>query len=289
MTRIEEGRMDMLVSLFLPIEGRVGANSKDAFIDYLSHNISMMRIASGSVIAIKEIDILALDDSNQSNQLLVKRKLMPGYVLQDATSDFIKHADKENRLGLDQIDAWLDFSCLKYKARPEHNKLTAYFKKLSESEEPHVKELIQLWLRHVDRPYEQSSIPTELVQHFAEMANSISEELLKQWQEYVNPNDETRANWELMARPAQGYLVPIMNGYRRISEGVCDIENLRGIKSTTEKQGDFENAYFAEATYSIAKWVFVRRISFESFHQYFWQNQHNPELGLYSCVMSNGV
>ena len=289
MTRIEEGRMDMLISLLIPIDGRVGANSKSEFVDYLIHIISMMRIAGGSVVAIKELDVLALDDSNPSNQLLVKRKLMPGYVLQDSTNEFIKHTGKANPLELDQIDAWLDFSSFKYKARPEHNKLSAHFKKLSESQEPHVQELIQIWQQHVDKPYEQSLIPAELVQHFSEIASSIPEELLKQWQEYVNPNEETRANWELMAKPAQGYLVPIMNGYRRISEDVCDIENLRGIKSTTDKQGDFENAYFAEATYSIAKWVFVRRISFENFHQFFWQNQYNPEVGLYTCVMSSGV
>ncbi len=289
MTRIEEGRMDMLISLLIPIEGRVSANSKDAFVDYLSHAVSTMRIAGGSVIAIKEIDVLALDDTNNSNQLLVKRKLMPGYILQDASEEFLKHYDKSKLLGLDQIDAWLDFASIKYKARPDYKKLTGYFKKLDESEEQKEQEIVQTWQEHLSKPYDQSSIPSELKHFFSEKANSIPDDVLKQWQEYIVPNAETDANWELVAKPAQGYLVPIMNGYRRISEDVSEIENLRGIKSTPEKQGDFENAYFAEATYSIAKWVFVRRIKFENLKQYFWRHEYNSEVGLYSCVMSNSI
>lgn len=289
MTRIEEGRMDMIISMLIPIEGRVGANSKEAFVDYLIHTVSTMRIAGGSVISIKEVDVLALDDMNLSNQLVVKRKLMPGYILQDATSDLIKHVDKAKDVGRDQIDAWLDFSSITYKARPNHNKLTDYFNKLSESGELQIQDLMKIWQEHLNKPYDQSSIPEELIKFFSEMVNSIPDEVIKQWQEYVNPNDESEADWELIPKPAQGYLVPIMNGYRRISEDVSEIENLRGIKSTHEKQGNFDNAYFVEATYSIAKWVFVRRMNFENLNQYFWQYQYNSKLGLYSCVMSNGV
>lgn len=289
MTRIEEGRMDMIISLLIPIKGRVGSNIKGSFVDYLIHTVSTMRIAGGSVTSIKEIDVLALDDLNPGNQLLVKRKLMPGYVLLDATSDFIKHTNNVNPLVVDQVEAWLNFSNIKYKARPEHGKLTNYFNELNKSEDTKVKDIVKVWLEHIDKSYDQSDIQNELVQHFFEMSDSISEELLMQWQEYVNPNDQTPANWEIVEKPAPGYLVPIMNGYKRISEDVSDLGNLRGVKSTPEHQGDFESAYFAEATYSIAKWVFVRRINFENLNQFFWQNKYDPEVGLYSCVMSNGV
>lgn len=289
MTRIEEGRMDMVISLLIPIQGRVGANRKEAFIDYLIQCVSTMRIASGSVISIKELDVLGLDESNKSNQLLVKRKLMPGYVLSDASSALSQHYDSINSAEKDLVDAWLDFSSIKYQARPENTILGAYFDKLSQSDDASLQALSDVWQNHLAQPYQQTEIPNRLKQYFTDTQHEISEEVLSEWSEYCDPNEDTKAKWEFVGKPQQGYLVPIMNGYRRISEDVSDIDNLRGIKSTSEINGDFEQAYFAEATYSVANWVFVRRINFENFSQYFWQPQCSPELGLYTCVMPSSI
>lgn len=289
MTRIEEGRMDMVISLLIPISGRVGANSKNAFIDYINRCISTMRIAGGSVISISELEVLTLDSNNMSNQMLVKRKLMPGYILTDASQALEQHCSSPKNSGVDLIDAWLDFSSIKFKARPANNLISAYFAKLTPSDDGVFSNIVTTWQNHLSQLYQQPLIPIDLIRYFTENQGLIPDAVLQQWLEYCKPNSETKAEWEYVAKPQQGYLVPIMNGYRRISEDVSNIENLRGVRSTREVRGDFENAYFVEAIYSVAEWKFVRKLNFENLNEFFWAPKRNDELGVYVCTKPNTI
>jgi CRISPR-associated protein Csy2 len=282
MTRIEEGRMDLTISMLIPIAGRVSANKKDSFTNFLERTVPLMRISSGSVLKIGNIELLALDESNPANKILLKRKLTPGFILQDCSDVLQKYFEsiKKDKPDIDLVDAWLDFSALKYKARPVTNLIDKYLVALSKNNDTdNGRELLEMWQNHLQLPYDKRLIPVELQEHFSKINTDDHYELRLKWQEYCHPNEKTEADWEYVAKPEKGYLVPLMTGYRQISESCNHIENLRGI----DKQ-DFENAYFVEAVYGVGKWVFSNQIDFDKFTQYFWESAFCKQTVSYCCV-----
>ncbi len=123
---------------------------------------------------------------------------MPGFVLQDR-SDYLKQ-HYENLLAenpdAELLDAWLDFSALKYHAVP----------KIKEDEQP---------------------------------------------------SEQTDADWEQVPKPFKGWLVPVMTGYKAISERYTtdEIGDLR-----VSKDDDTVTACrFVEAVHSIGEWKGLHR------------------------------
>jgi CRISPR-associated protein Csy2 len=288
MTRIEEGRMDLTISMLIPIKGRVSANKKDSFTNFIERIVQLMRIASGSVLEIGSIELLALDESNPTNKILLKRKLTPGFILQDCPDVLQKHfeSEKTNKPAIDLVDAWLDFCALKYKARPVKSLIDKYLvalAKRNDSGDGYI--LLEMWQKHLQLPYQSSLIPDELHDHFSKINTDDHYEMNLQWQKYCHPDEKTKADWEHVAKPANGYLVPLMIGYRQISESCNDIDNLRGVhKSQGIDKWDFENAYFVEALYGVGKWIFSNQIDFDDFSQYFWEPAFCNKTKSYCCA-----
>ena len=77
------------------------------------------RLAGGSIQHIAAIHVLNLDQQKLSKKL--KRLLLPGFVLMDR-SDLLAshyHTLKQQQADAELMDAWLDFSALKYQAQPK--------------------------------------------------------------------------------------------------------------------------------------------------------------------------
>jgi len=54
--------------------------------------------------------------------------------------------------------------------------------------------------------------------------------LLAQWQQYLEPDEKTPADWERLPKPeAKGFLVPIMIGYKAITPVYDNSMTIRNI------------------------------------------------------------
>lgn len=118
---IEEGKMDMTVSLVMACPDL--NISRTAEINELTLTISNLayqhRLAGGSIQKIAGIHILNKDEPKLLR--IFKRLLLPGFVLMDR-SDLLAshyHTLKQQQPNTELLDAWLDFSALKYQAEPK--------------------------------------------------------------------------------------------------------------------------------------------------------------------------
>lgn len=118
---IEEGKMNMTVSLVMACPDL--NISRPAEIDALKqtlHDLALQhRLAGGSIEKITAIHILNKDE--QKLLRIVKRLLLPGFVLMDRADLLASHYQtlKQQQTDADLMDAWLDFSALKYQAQPK--------------------------------------------------------------------------------------------------------------------------------------------------------------------------
>jgi len=147
---IEEGKMNMTVSLVMACPDL--NLSRTAEINTLAQTIMNLayqhRLAGGSIQNIAAVHILNLDQQKLSKKL--KRLLLPGFVLMDR-SDLLTnhyHALKQQQADAELLDAWLDFSALKYQAKP----------KLKENELEATDKTEAEWLR-MDKPAKGWLVP----------------------------------------------------------------------------------------------------------------------------------
>jgi CRISPR-associated protein Csy2 len=147
---IEEGKMDMTVSLVMVCpELNI---SRVAEINALSQTIMNLayqhRLAGGSIQNIAAIHVLNLEQKKLSKKL--KRLLLPGFVLMDRSDLLADHYQtlKQQQPDAELMDAWLDFSALKYHAEP----------KLKESELEATDKTEAEWLR-MDKPAKGWLVP----------------------------------------------------------------------------------------------------------------------------------
>jgi len=176
---IEEGRMNMTVSLLISYDGYIGQNQHDDFKEWLLKTCLLQRLAGGSILDIEAIEIYDLGaNEKESNTKLrvLKRALLPGFILKDR-SDYLKDYYQEECVKDDKaelLDAWMDFITLKQKARPKTNLVTQTIKKQLNSE------LIEIWNQHLKQPYEKGRVPEPIKTLFAEIKGS--KEFVKQWE-----------------------------------------------------------------------------------------------------------
>jgi CRISPR-associated protein Csy2 len=227
---IEEGKMNMTVSLLIGYEGNVG-NRQENLIKWLTKACLLQRLAGGSILNIKSIETYKPE---KDNVIKIKRKLLPGFVLRDRSNfleDHYQAIQKKNSY-VELLDAWLDFAALKQKARPKSDLINKHILKLNKTE-PDNSQYIQLtdvWQKHLQNPYQEDLIPDELIHYFNDLENNdVNEKLLTQWKDYCVPNQETQADWEYIAKPETGYLVPIMTGYKAVSKTYdkTEVANIR--------------------------------------------------------------
>lgn len=267
---IEEGKMNMTVSLLIGCDGNIG-NRKDSFIKWLKNICLVQRLAGGTVINEDiNVDIIS---NNEENLRLIKRMLLPGFVLMDRSSYLQEHYDElcKSNPETELLDAWMDFAALKKRARPKHDLITKYLAKISGdvAEVADFSELENSWQKHLENPYSPDAVPGSLVQYFAAIEpDNKNEKFMRQWQAYIHPSEETDADWEYVSKPHKGYLVPIMSGYKAISP----IYEPKIVKNTR----DFETPVcFVEAVHSVGEWRSVHRIKApEELRSCLWNYYH---------------
>ncbi len=255
---IEEGKMNMNVSLLIACEGNIG-DRKDALAEWLNNTCKCQRLAGGTILDIADIDVITVDDEqNRNNLRSVIRKLLPGFVLQDRSAYLEKHFNKqlEHNPDSELFNAWLDFIALKQKARPVSNLINQHFNQQLKAypDDKNCQQRWSLWQTHLEQPYGQETISDELRHYFDSIATEKKyEKLLSQWQDYCNPNEKTNADWQYIDKPEKGFLVPIMVGYKAISSAYPNSE----VANTRDNETD---VCFVEAVHSIGEWQGVHRI-----------------------------
>ncbi|SFM17924.1 type I-F CRISPR-associated protein Csy2 [Nitrosomonas communis] len=118
---IEEGKMSMTVSLIMACPDlNIGRTAEINTLKETLLNLAYQhRLAGGSIQKIAAIHVL-----NQDEEKLLKKikcLLLPGFVLMDRTDLLTEHYEniKQQQPDAELIDAWLDFSALKYQAKPK--------------------------------------------------------------------------------------------------------------------------------------------------------------------------
>lgn len=83
-----------------------------------------------------------------------------------------------------------------------------------------------------------------------------------------SPSEQTKAKWEFVNKPFDGYLVPIMTGYKAISDRYepGQVEAVRDPNIP---------AYFAEAVHSVAEWKSMHRV--EGISNFVWRYRQEQE------------
>ena len=240
---IEEGKMNMKISLLIEVNGNVGNLTND-FTNFIQRCCFTQKLAGGTILEICEIAV-------QSDPKLIKRKLLPGFALMDRSDYLDNHLQslRENDPEAEQIKAWLDFSALKQAARPNHELISSHLSKQTEA-------LQQLWESHLQlKPYSSASIPAKIKEHFSSLVNDkVNKKLLTQWQHYVEPTEKTPAGWEYLPKPFSGFLVPIMTGYKAISQVYENNE----VGNTRDSETP---VCFVESAHSVGEWLAPHRIT----------------------------
>jgi CRISPR-associated protein Csy2 len=128
-----------------------------------------------------------------------------------------------------------------------------------------------------------------LSEHFASMqAENSDTELLDAWLDFValkaqaepilaegeGLNENTKANWKYLPKPAGGWLVPITTGYRAISPLYQPGE----VANSRDGQTPFA---FAESVYGVGEWCSPHQL--QSIEQLFWRYHYEEEGGWYLC------
>ena len=248
---IEEAKMNMTVSLLIPVEGYLGG-LQESLKEFVKNTCQIQRLAGGVVLSVANVDIVNLAKEEQLRS--IKRKLLPGFVLQDRSDYLAEHFSKlkESNPKAELLDAWFDFIALKQVARPVCELLDKHL--ASQAEKSASFSLLNdIWLEHKSEPYQQENIPNDLVAYFADQQESINPKILMEWQSYIEPNEKTSANWEYVKKPQAGYLVPIMTGYKAIT----DVYLAGEIDGARDSETDL---CFVESVHSVGEWQSVHRL-----------------------------
>ena len=115
---IQEGKMNMRVSLVIECDGFNGTDDdKIALEKYLKSLVLRHRLAGGIILSLKDV---ILESVEKDNYRPIIRRLLPGFVLKERNEYLLSHLEKlqEERSEATILEAWLDFSAIKYKAEP---------------------------------------------------------------------------------------------------------------------------------------------------------------------------
>jgi CRISPR-associated protein Csy2 len=117
---IEEGKMNMTVSLVMACPDlNLSRAAEISVLKQTLHDLAHQhRLAGGAIEKIAAVHVLNLDEHKLLRKL--KRILLPGFVLMDRSDLLAEHYQdlKQEKADAELMDAWLDFSALKYQAKP---------------------------------------------------------------------------------------------------------------------------------------------------------------------------
>ncbi len=273
---IEEGKMNLTVSLLISCKGNIG-NRQDSFLQWLEKTCLLQRLAGGTILEIGNVEICNVDDDIALRA--IKRKLLPGFMLMDRSDYLAEHFKllQLHNTDAELLNAWLDFVALKQKARPKSDLITKQLINLVKSEAgENYSALLNIWNKHLETPYQEQSVPQQLQKYFSDLEESKSNnKLLAQWRSYCDPTETTEADWEYLPKPASGYLVPIMTGYKAISELYLNHE----VDNTRDNETP---VCFVESAHSIGEWLSVHRLkTAQAISDSMWHYHH--EENWYLC------
>lgn len=109
---IEEGKMDMTVSVLLRCQGTLSSNSEitAGYIQTIKDLAYQSRLAGGSIKKIKNVHLLSDSDKLHNN---LKNILLPSFVLTDATHLLQEHFNNVQGENKALLDVWTDFFAFK--------------------------------------------------------------------------------------------------------------------------------------------------------------------------------
>lgn len=117
--------------------------------------------------------------------------------------------------------------------------------------------------------YLQEHYQTLLAEHKAYNGFSDEPQLLDAWLDFAalkfkanphqtidksEPDNSTPANWEYVAKPSPGYLVPLMTGYKAISE-------LYEAAAVLNTRDEITPSCFVEAVHTVGEWKVMHSVS----------------------------
>jgi CRISPR-associated protein Csy2 len=243
---IEEGKMNMTVSLLIGFDGFLG-NQADRFIEWLKKQCLLQRLAGGTILDIDSIQVIDVEDKNKF--YLLKHKLLPGFALMDRSNDLAQHYGQKltDNSDAELLDAWLDFASLKQKSCPKSNLVTQHLNTQVKNGSIQGR-VLEDWVSHLEKiPYELDP-PHSVTEYFKTLEqNKSNKAALEQWQHCLQPTDKSPADWEYLPKPSTGYLVPIMTGYKAISQ----VYENKDIANTRDSETP---VCFVESAHSIGEW-----------------------------------
>ncbi|ADH86221.1 type I-F CRISPR-associated protein Csy2 [Desulfurivibrio alkaliphilus] len=119
---VEEGRMHMDVSMIIPCDGEVPINlDPEEVTEQIEQLLLEHRLAGGTILEVGAIELVRLPEEEASLAKFERRqlrKLLPGFALVQRADLLAQHTEKcfQQNPEMDAMDAWLDFSALKFMA-----------------------------------------------------------------------------------------------------------------------------------------------------------------------------
>ncbi len=250
---IEEAKMNMTVSLLIEYDGSI--DNDIAFTDFLKKTCYKMRLAGGSIFNIDEVSLYNIENNNKKIIAQLKRQLLPSFVLLDRSQDvqtYFTELQKEDN-SKQFYDAWLDCCTLKQKARPTSDLITKFIEQFSKKNDDN--SLLESWENHLSKPYQQETIPIDIIDFFAN--ETLDDNTQTQWQHYLNPTEDSDIDWEYQPKPLNGYIVPIMTGYRALSAVIDERTNDK--PKISSARDNTTPICFVESVHGVAEWRSVHR------------------------------
>ncbi len=129
-----------------------------------------------------------------------------------------------------------------------------------------------------------------LAEHVARLRESNPKaEIVDAWLDFIalkhqaqsqideNVNKDIKVEWDIIPKPAGGWLIPITTGYRAISE----LYSPGQVKNTRNSNVPFR---FVESVYTVGQWLSPHRI--KNWKDIFWQYHAESDSGWYLCKNS---
>lgn len=293
---VEEGRMHLTVSLIIEcyftqwdlLNWSTQLNDVDPkayFIKCVGDIALSQRLGGGVVIQIPNI---TFEDIGEHLIQKTFRRLSPGFLLRSRHT--LLQSYREKNPTKDAMTAWLDFVALKSQAAtpnqvvmlasdqsiPKGNTKTIYIRP---------DETDKCWAWWFDgHTFKGHMIADEAQNTFQNQTGEIAhrDKDVHHFDHIVqqcgyDPLLVDKMEWEYVPKPAQGWIVPIMSGYRAIHplQAAGKVANARDMSTPS---------CFVEAVYTIAQWINPYRLMKEKASESaFWHYHVDLEQGWYLC------
>ncbi|MFC0819989.1 type I-F CRISPR-associated protein Csy2 [Moraxella marmotae] len=267
---IEEGKMQVELSLLIGYQGDIFPEVQSDFVQHLMQQSYRQRFAGGSIFKIDAIKLWQIPNDNHGKTVIrqLLRPLLPSFMPYQRSDILAEY--QHNHPEKDTIDALIDFISVKSVARPSHTVIDRHIKQLTDQ-----LEVQTAWQAHLAQPY-GIQIPQILDNYFENLQNHANlkshKALLNEWQNYQKPSAKTQAQWAYLPKPKKGYFVPMMCGYKAIGE-TLPASQVVGSRTTNPD----DTVCFVEAVHTLAEWRGTHHIKdYADLAQSLWHYHYQP-------------